>query len=199
MQERKPQSLGCSHRKGGGGKAPSLLTIVGAETDMCGSCPQQHRSQWPGGTDQQAVVQSHSGTLCVCVRVCVCARTGTCAQLLSHVGLFTTLGLLPASPWNFPGENIGVGCHFFFRGIFLTQRSNPRLLHLQANSLPLCHLGSPILPSYLTVISSLGVSGGSVIKKPPVNARGMGLAPGSGRSPGEGKATHSSILAWKIP
>ena len=27
----------------------------------------------------------------------------------------------------------------------------------------------------------------------------MGLIPGSGRSPGERMATHSSILAWKIP
>ena len=27
----------------------------------------------------------------------------------------------------------------------------------------------------------------------------MGLIPGSGRSPGEGMVTHSSILAWKIP
>ena len=26
-----------------------------------------------------------------------------------------------------------------------------------------------------------------------------GSIPGSGRSPGEGKATHSSILAWRIP
>ena len=26
----------------------------------------------------------------------------------------------------------------------------------------------------------------------------MGLIPGSGRSPGVGMATHSSILAWKI-
>ena len=26
-----------------------------------------------------------------------------------------------------------------------------------------------------------------------------GLIPGSGRSPGEGMATHSSILAWRIP
>ena len=27
----------------------------------------------------------------------------------------------------------------------------------------------------------------------------LGLAPGSGRFPGAGKATHSSILAWEIP
>ena len=40
-------------------------------------------------------------------------------------------------------------------------------------------------------------------KNPPANAgdvRDTGSIPGSGRSPGGGnKATHSSILAWKIP
>ena len=38
--------------------------------------------------------------------------------------------------------NTGVSCHFLLQGMFLTQRSNPRLLHLllwQAGSLPLCH------------------------------------------------------------
>ena len=29
--------------------------------------------------------------------------------------------------------------------------------------------------------------------------RDMGLIPGLGRSPGEGMAPHSSILAWRIP
>ena len=29
----------------------------------------------------------------------------------------------------FPGKNIGVGCHFLVQGIFLTQGSNPYLLH----------------------------------------------------------------------
>ena len=28
-----------------------------------------------------------------------------------------------------PGKNTGVGCHFFLQGIFLTQGSNPDLLH----------------------------------------------------------------------
>ena len=32
-----------------------------------------------------------------------------------------------------------------------------------------------------------GFPGGSVVKKPPVNAGDMGLIPGLGRSPGEGK------------
>ena len=32
-------------------------------------------------------------------------------------------------PWNSPGKNTGVGCHFLLQGIFLTQGSNPHLLH----------------------------------------------------------------------
>ena len=31
------------------------------------------------------------------------------------------------------------------------------------------------------------------------NAGDLGLIPGSGRSPEEGMATHSNILAWRIP
>ena len=38
-----------------------------------------------------------------------------------------------------PGKDTGVGCHFLLQGIFLTQRSNPHLLHWQADSLPLSH------------------------------------------------------------
>ena len=43
----------------------------------------------------------------------------------------------------FPGKTMGVGCHFLFQGIFLTQGSNPHLPHWQADSFPLSHLGSP--------------------------------------------------------
>ena len=32
-------------------------------------------------------------------------------------------------PWNTPGKNTGVGCHFLLQGIFLTQGSNLGLLH----------------------------------------------------------------------
>ena len=41
-----------------------------------------------------------------------------------------------------------------------------------------------------------------VVKNPSANAEDVtdaGLIPGFGRSPGEGHATHSSILAWRIP
>ena len=45
-----------------------------------------------------------------------------------------------------PGENTGVGCHTLLQGIFLTQESNPSLLHLlhwQADYLPLAPPGKP--------------------------------------------------------
>ena len=36
---------------------------------------------------------------------------------------------LPDScPWDSPGKNTGVSCHFLLQGIFLTQESNPGLL-----------------------------------------------------------------------
>ena len=45
-----------------------------------------------------------------------------------------------------------------------------------------------------------GFPGGSVVKNPPANAEAAGSIPGSGRSSGGGiLATHSSILAWRIP
>ena len=45
----------------------------------------------------------------------------------------------------------------------------------------------------------MGFPGGSEVKASACNAGNLGLIPGSGRSPGEGMATHSSILAWRIP
>jgi len=44
-----------------------------------------------------------------------------------------------------------------------------------------------------------GISGGSVVQNLPARAGNMGSIPRLERSRGEGKATHSSILARKIP
>ena len=46
-----------------------------------------------------------------------------------------------------------------------------------------------------TYVSFLG---DSVVKDPPARVGYVGLIPGSGRSPGEGNDTDSSILAWEI-
>ena len=40
------------------------------------------------------------------------------------------------------------------------------------------------------------------VKNPPASVgdiRDLGSIPGSGRSPGGGMATHSSVLAWRVP
>ena len=56
---------------------------------------------------------------------------------------------------NFPGKNTGVACHFLLQGTFPTQGSDLhllQLLHWQADSLPLSHLGSPFYKSQIVGI-----------------------------------------------
>ena len=48
------------------------------------------------------------------------------------------------SPWNFPGRDTIVDCHFLLQGIFPTQGSKVCLLHWQVDSLPLSHHQSHI-------------------------------------------------------
>ena len=59
-------------------------------------------------------------------------------------------------PWDFPGENTGVGCHFLLQEIFPTWGSNPGLPHCRQTLYRLSHQGShnpqvinPILYSLL--------------------------------------------------
>ena len=62
-----------------------------------------------------------------------CLVTKSCLTLKHH-------GLQPARllcPQDFSGKNTGVGCHFLFQGTFLTQRSNPDLLHCSKSCLTL--------------------------------------------------------------
>ena len=62
------------------------------------------------------------------LRQCLLLCWVTCAQLC--IQLFQTLWTTRLlCPWNFPGKNAGVGCHFLHLGIFPTHESNPSLLH----------------------------------------------------------------------
>ena len=57
-----------------------------------------------------------------------------------------------------PGKNTRVGCHFFLQGIFLTQRSNPRLfclLHWQGGSFPLAPPGKHQIWGLLIFLAEL--------------------------------------------
>ena len=67
--------------------------------------------------------------------------------------VFQSLGLQPHGlqpsrllcPWDFPGKNTGVGCHFLLQGTVLTQGSNLCFLHWQAGSFPSEPPKKPIL------------------------------------------------------
>ena len=79
----------------------------------------------------------------VCTRVC--QVTSVVSDSVHPNGLQPTKLLCP---WESPGKNTGVDCHALFQGIFLTQGSNPCLLHIlhwQAGALPLTPPGKPSL------------------------------------------------------
>ena len=52
---------------------------------------------------------------------------------------------------------------------------------------------------YVYIFTVLGFLDGSDGKESACNAGDKGSVPGSGRSPGGGMATHTNILAWRIP
>ena len=86
------------------------------------------------------------------VCVCVCVRTCTQACLI-------LCDLMDCSPPGFSMEFSGLECwsglSFPILGVFLTQKSNLSLLHLlqwQLDSLPLHHLGSPLLTLHFVFI-----------------------------------------------
>ena len=83
-----------------------------------------------------------------CVCVCVCSAANL------RLALFNPMDRsLPGSscPWDFPGGNTGVSCHFLLQGIVPTLGSNLSLLHRQAGSLPPSHLGSPYQLAMVTM------------------------------------------------
>ena len=85
-------------------------------------------------------------TVCVCVSVCLCV----CVQSLSHVQIFMAYELQPIRflcPWNFPGRNTGVGCHFILPGDFPTQGLNLHLLHLLCWQVDSLQLALPVKPN----------------------------------------------------
>ena len=78
-------------------------------------------------------------------------KTDWLNKLLSYIQLFCNPMdcIQVPCPWDFPGKNTGVGCHFLLQGIFLTQGSNPHLLHWQVDSFTTEPPGKP--KSRLTV------------------------------------------------
>ena len=107
----------------------------------------QRKCRFPGVANQGL---HNPSPFQMCVRTC----------MLSHAQLSVTPWTVATRllyPWDFLGKNTGVGSHFLLQRIFLTQGSNPCLLcllHSQADSLPLHHLGSPVFQLYLILSHS---------------------------------------------
>ena len=122
-------------------------------------------SRW---MDKKAVVHIHNGILLIWISSNeVDVNLVPCLTIVKHVlGLSQSVmsnSLWPYElqptrllcPWDSPGKNTGEGCHFLLQEIFPSQRSNPRLLYWQVDSLPLSHLGSPTLWDELLLLSSI--------------------------------------------
>ena len=82
-------------------------------------------------------------------------------------------------PRDFPGENTWMDSHFLLQMIFLTQGSNPCLLHV-----------SRIAGTFFTTI---------VVQNVPAMCETWVQSLGWEDLLEKRKATHSSILAWRIP
>ena len=94
----------------------------------------RYRSFFPSSTSQmETFIFTMRSNLFVCL------ITKSRSTLSRPPGLQHTRLLCP---WDFPGNNAGVGYHFLLPGLFPNQGSNLSLLHWQGDSLPLSHLGS---------------------------------------------------------
>ena len=60
----------------------------------------------------------------------VLAHVYTCSVTSDSLRLDRLQPAVLLCPWDSPGKNTGVGCHFLLQGIFPTQGSNPHLLCL---------------------------------------------------------------------
>ena len=113
--------------------------------------------------------------------------------------------LSPSPPAPNPSQHQGLSASLSYE-MFPDQGSNSCLLHWQADSLPLSHQGSPKGCLAIFQGQNLGLPHqvkaslvAQTVKESVCNTGDLGSIPGSGRSPGKGMATHSSILAWRIP
>ena len=90
-------------------------------------------------------------------------------------------GLLDArllGPWNFPGKNIGGGCHFLLQGIFpATSLTSPALADRFFITMP-AGKSSSFCSNCQSIVQSVGnISGNPVVKTPLFYCRQCGFHP----------------------
>ena len=98
-------------------------------------------------------------------------------------------------PWDSPGKNTRVGCHFLLQGFFLIKELSLGLLHCRQILYWLSCEGSPIYALEYDIYLSLSdlfhsflgsFPGGSDGKEFACNVGDLGSSPMLGRTPGEG-------------
>ena len=115
---------------------PTPLFLPGefhGEKSLAGYSPwacKNVRHDWATNT-HGTIFSCFCNYICVCVCVCVCVQhTQThssvlvCVLVAQPCPLFVTPWIIAFQllcPWNSPGKNTGVGCHFLHQGFFLTQ------------------------------------------------------------------------------
>ena len=82
-----------------------------------------HLLHWQAGSLPLAPPGKPHDTSCCC---CCLVTSVVCDSVRPYGRKLTRLLCL----WDSPGKNTGMGCHVPLQGIFLTQGSNPHLLHL---------------------------------------------------------------------
>ena len=105
-------------------------------------------------------------------------------------------------PWDSPGKNTGVGCHFLLQCMKVKSDSEVAQSCLTLCNpmycIPSCSSIREILQA--RVLEWGDFPGGPVAKTLCSQCRGLGFHPYVGTTSLEkGMATHSSILAWRIP
>ena len=97
------------------------------------------------------------------------------------------------SPWNSPGQNTGLSCHFLLQGIFPTQGSHPGLPHCRWILYQLSHKGSPRILEWVAYPSPAD------LPNPGIELGSPALHVDSLPTELWGNATQFIILTWRIP
>ena len=105
------------------------LEKLHGQRNLAGYSPQGHKEL---DTTEPVSTAQHSTVVYINILCVLCVLVAQSCPTLKPRGLQPT-GLL--CPWDFPGKNTRVGCHFLLQGIFPTQVLNLGSPALQADSL----------------------------------------------------------------
>ena len=142
---------------------------------------------------------------CTCFESYFSMRAYVLSCIWLSVTPWTVARQAPLCLWDSPGKNTGVGCHFFLQRIFLTQGSNSHLLCLLLIRWILYRWATWEACWIVPQVNQVNVEvwglpwwlrrSSVCLAMPETQVQSLGW-----EHPLEKEmATHSSILAWKIP